>query len=261
MGEEEKESKELGRPNNAELGYLKEHDGMGTENIDQADIIPPRMKIVQGQTKKKHGADLGTLINDIDGTCYGKKVLAIPALHFKSNICFNADLGIDCRSLDGKVATNGNLCANCGKTNFTEDAEGNSVKPDCNKLFNYIVCTEDELKEAIKEKFALPPLVLSFMSSAIKQGKLMNTAIMMNKTRGYPIFSQFFEIKVSDEPKDFAKGSAYVIDVKVGRYATEEEATYLKGMYDAYSKMKLDVQISEDDVAPTEETIPSNDDV
>ena len=255
------DKREITRPVKPELGYLKKHEGMGTENIDQADIIPPRMKIVQGQTKKKHGADLGTLINDIDGTCYGKKALVIPALHFKSNICFNVDLGIDCRSLDGKVSTTGLDCGKCGKINFTEDAEGKSVKPECNKLFNYIICEEEELAIAIKEKQALPPLVLSFMSSAIKQGKLMNTAIMMNKTRGYPIFSQFFEVKISDEPKDFNKGSAYVADVKVGRYATEDEAEYLKGMYDAYSKMKIDVQVNQDDITPAEETVPSNDDV
>ncbi len=252
--------KSITKPESADLGYLQKQGNTGTENIDQEDIIVPRLKIVQGQTKEAFGADLGTMINNVDGTHYGKKLLFVPVLHFKSNICFNDALEIECRSLDAKVSIDGKECSPCGRTNFTK-IEDKTIKPECNKIFNYIVCTEDELKEAIEKNMVLPPLVLSFMSSAIKQGKLTNTAIKMNATRGYPIFSQFFELKVTDEPRAFAKGSAYMPEIKVSRYVTEAEATYLEGMYKEYSKMKIDVQMSEDDMAQSEETVPSNDDV
>lgn len=240
------ETKNITKQEPNELDYLKQdnEEMMGTDNIDKEDIIMARLKVVQGQTKEKFGIDPGNLFHSISGKNYGKIVKFVPILHWKSHIMFDAKLNIECRSFDGKVKSDGKLtCIDCGKFRFGEDGS----KPDCNRVFNYLIAEEAELKAAIENKTAIDPLSLTFMSSSTKMAKQINTQIKMNDSNQYPIYSQFFKIEVPVEEKTFETGSAFQMMPKPDRYASEEEAEYLATMFKAWKTLRVELNITDED--------------
>ena len=232
--------------------YLKTENPaeMGIENIDPKDIIMPRLIIVQGQTEQKFGANDGEIINNIDGKNYGKSISFVAVIHSKANMMFDSSLKLECQSLDGKVSiTQGGLsCLKCGKSQWTKDEKNKGVKPECNELFNYLIAEENELKEAVATASAIPPLLLSFMRTATKQGRLINTAIQMNATRQFPIYSQKFTLTVPDEPTKFDTGAAYITSIKEGNYVEEVEYEYLRNLFVAFSKVRVDMSSLEKDL-------------
>lgn len=232
------------KPPVQDLSYLEDvtPEEMGTDNIDNADIIMPRLKLVQGLTTEKFGAKDGEIINSVTGKNYGKKVKLVPIIHFKTHMLFTDELGVECRSMDAKVSINGLDCNECGKYKFGDDHKA----PACNTIFNYLVAEEGELKEALAKGHSLPPLILSFMKTGIRAAKVINTSIKLNASRGYPIYGSFFEVTASDAPQKFTKGQAFVLDAKVGDYVEPTQFVYLKSMFKEYSTIKLDVDKSLD---------------
>ncbi len=229
-----------------ELAYLREDDPemMGTEEIERGDVKLPRLKLVQGTTKEKFGADPGELIHSVTGKNYGKSMLIIAIVFWKSNIKFDKQMQIECQSLDHKVNMKGDPCLECGQNKFGADGQ----VPTCNEGYNFMIAEKDELAEAIKEKRVLSPLVLSFMRSAVPTARTMLTAIKLNVGRQFPIYCQYFDLNIPAEPKDFGTGSAFVPKVAIKSYATPEEKEYLKSLHVEFSKLRRIVDVSPDDV-------------
>lgn len=232
--------------NAGEFDYLKTEDveQMGTDNIDQSDLKIPRLKIVQALTKQKWEAVDGEMINSMTGINLGKSVVIIPIVHWKSLIMFDKTKVI-CRSLDGKVSTTGKDCINeCGKCNW-----GDSGKPECSKIYNYLIAIQSEMQEAMRTKDIIPPLVLSFMGTSVNTAKVINTNIKLNATRKFPIYSQTLTLFTPEVEREFDTGKAYIPEVKVGQFVSKEEFEYLKAVFNEFSQMKKVMNVLPEDIA------------
>ena len=233
------------------LSYLvkKDKENLGIENIDQSEVIMPRLKIVQDNSSDPKGVQKGNWYNSVTGKNYGKTVSVAPIIHWKSNIKFNEG-EILCRSLDGLVDQKGKSCAECGEFKFGKDGS----KPTCMRTLNYIVAIKEELGEAIKNQTIISPIILSFGGISTKLGKLMNTSIILSASRKFPIYSQYFDLVAPEEERKFKVGKAFIPELKVKGYISKEEAEYLGRLFDEYSKLNFGKEISIEDAKEHSET-------
>lgn len=244
--------KAMTKKQNNELAHLVETDEkmMGTDNIDQSDIIMPRIKIVQGQTKEKSEhpeVKDGYFFNSVTWRSFEKKIIFVPFAHWKTCRMFNKQLETVCMSADSIVNTDGNSCTDCGKNKFKK-VEGKNIKPECNLINNYLIAEINELKEAVKNKKTIEPVVISFMSTATKVAKKINSCIKVNAGRQFPIYSACFILTTPDKPTEFETGAAYIPDVKIGDFVTEVEYEYLKKLFKAFRKIQIKTEITEDEI-------------
>jgi hypothetical protein len=178
--------------------------GDGLESIDSSDISIPFLKLVHPLSKEAQdeGIDAGNIINSITKEIFETEDLEFLVIDMYYNWAkFEKGGGeILGRSSDGIKWRTGD-----------EDHVGEKLTEEdqwkC-KVYNFIVLLTKDMKEG-----APVPYILSFKSTATANArKLKNMLIQGPKAKGVPIYSQPYQLFVSES--DNGKNKWYILDVK-----------------------------------------------
>ena len=243
------DKKELAVTEEKNVSVIPEGNAMeGLENIDEASIALPRVKLLQATSPEVQGeeyADLnlraGNLIEiiskeKVSGEFIPVKVLPstnvlfVPrnaegkaALKARKSDITDADLeqqgAMICMALDGKVGDRYGACNKCGLCLF----QGND-KPICQRSINILVMLDTGL-----------PAVVSFRDTSYKHGNkflslLRNKALMGTRIQ---------ECKYKLMPTKRTRGDQqwYELTVIANGKASEEETARAYEMYKAYNNI------------------------
>ncbi len=223
---------------------VEDAGGYGDENIDNEDLKYPRLKIVQPSTKEKGEAKDGDIVEVISGENYGDSIQVIPLNMWKSRVLFDDDYHLQCGSPDSLTSNSGDKsgtkCVECPESKWGD----NNEKPPCNLQYNFAVAEVSQLKDAVKNKAMLPPLVINMSGANSTAAKEIQTALrMMTRKTNRPIFAFVLELK-TDKGKS-NKGSYYVYKFSI-KNVPSEYAGYLTELYKQYQKVNIDdVEIPE----------------
>jgi hypothetical protein len=202
----------------------------GTEHIGKDDIKLPSLRIAQGLSKQVQrndprfiqGLSVGQLFNDLTNEIYPD------ALEFH---IVRADpprfIEFHPREEGGGVKDM-NVPAGDPRTKWGVDEHGNSVKPVATMFYDYVICLWPT-KELI---------VLSLKSSGIKVAKSLNGLI---KLRNAPLWAGRYIVRTADEPSPNGPFPNYVIK-NAGWVRTEEDAAFLKHMFDSLQGKTIDIE-------------------
>src|SRR6266567_576475 len=128
----------------------------GFEEMEQSDIIMPRLALCQSGTPQRkkseekyiEGLDEAMYFNTITRKIYGEKIIVVPLMFFTSRILFGENMGdpLPCQALDGKtgIGNPGGACIQCPLKEFGTSKKQGSKAPACTKLYNYAVLVADE---------------------------------------------------------------------------------------------------------------------
>lgn len=208
--------------------YLAEELGhAGGENIDQADLVLPRLAVCQSLSPQRdknsisyiQGVEEGDLFNTVTKEVYPKTTSLIPLKYLKSRIYFkpkNQGGGILCQSRNGiDGGTLSPTCASCEHQKFQDDG-----KPKCDVFMNVI-------------SLLLPPavpttqlVIFSFKSMALKTAKNWVTLL---KARNRPFYTQVYDVHTIS--MTMPKGSFYTPIVDFKRWVSLEELALAKAEF------------------------------
>jgi len=143
---------------------IKASDRLGLENLNQSDLILPRIKLCQSMTRErsetspKHieGLEEGDFFNSLTGEKYGKEIRIIPVHFVRSRILFNergTGGGFRCSSRNG--IDGGHYSKTCETCLFSKWREKDP--PECTEFKSLIGLLKPKLER----------VVLSFHGSAI----------------------------------------------------------------------------------------------
>ena len=207
---------------------------LGTEHIDQSDVIIPRIKIAQGLSKAKGtNKELkdGMFYDSITSESFGDKLNFFVLLFWRSrswflktkfigttfkNINTNEDVWIGDRA----------ICE--ANSDFT--GEKNKIKEiKIISAYNYMIMPEKTLLKALKINDIPFPYIFACSSSAMKYAKQMNSKFKINAAKSMPIYAQM--INASTILQSFEAGDAYMPQFSYGRYPTAAEVKILQALY------------------------------
>lgn len=184
----------------------------GGENVDQNDILIPRLALCQSGTPQRKKSDPrfvpglqeGDFFNSVSGKNYGNKVWLIPAFFFRTRLRFRAleeGGGILCQAQDGKhgVGDPGGDCLRCPLS-----AWKNNEPPECTEFKNFAAILVPESGMPTLED----AIVVSWKVTAIKAAKKLNTLLRM---RGLDYYANIFEVISGEATND--SGTFFVPDV------------------------------------------------
>jgi hypothetical protein len=206
----------------------------GTEHIGKDDLKIPRLSIAQGLSNQMKRADprfieglaIGDLFNDLTGHIYGHQ--GQTSLDF---YIVRADpprwIEFIPRA-DGGGVRDMNVTAGDPRTQWGVGEDGKTLKPIATMFYDYVLCLWPT-RELI---------ALSLKSSGIKHAKSLNGLI---KLRNAPLWSGKYSVAVADEPSANGPFPNYVLR-NAGWVRTEEDAVYLKGMFDGLKGKVLDIE-------------------
>ncbi len=210
--------------------------------LDQSDITIPRLQLLQALSDAV-SEDLGKqgeFMNSVTSENYGKEVLFIPLISRESEIikgkALFEDRALKCRSsnrIEG-IGEPGGYCPECPNAKFGDDNEA----PKCSDQYvylAYVVGSDDDL-----------PVAVILSKTGLKEARIFNTllkggfnAVAKGKK---PAFGTVYSL--SAIKKKFAKGEAFVPKVKKLREASGEEAVAAQEMYDSFSGVNVEVDMS-----------------
>ena len=144
---------------------LGEYDNSIMENVQQEDIIFPRMRLMQAMSDLVSSGEArpGEVLLNIDGHKYnepGKPIDIIPLFYWHSRIMFapmDAWGGVLCKADNGRmgIGNPGGECMTCDYKEWRTSDAGKQVSPDCNRVHNFAVICPSETGE---HRIAILPL-------------------------------------------------------------------------------------------------------
>lgn len=177
----------------------------GLEDVDQSDILIPRLGLCQAlspQKRKSHstyieGLKEGDLFNTVTNQIYGPELDVILLFFFKNRIKYfdiDAGGGIDCISANGidggRISPDG--CSVCKYSMFgngEEIVEGEKQDaPSCTMYHNLMSFVPTDYT----------PIAISFKSTGLKVTKQLLAQIRMSRL---PMYAKRYKITVSDAKK------------------------------------------------------------
>ncbi len=145
--------------------------GRGLEDISRADIIIPRIKLLQAMSNEVSDGtgNAGEYYNTL-GHSYGAQLNFAVVSRWRSRTLFADDLNEApiCQSLDGFISIDGKRCKVECPHNAAHWDNDNRIPPKCAEAINFLVLPEDETF----------PAICSFMRSSYRAGRELNTLLM-----------------------------------------------------------------------------------
>jgi hypothetical protein len=198
----------------------------GTESIEGGDTTFPRYRLLQNTSAEVENNEekAGVFKHSLTEESFEEKEI-IPLCLLKTRVMFNVDdrKGAPvCRSVDLKHGSGcdcgcNNVCAQCKYQKWQ-----NGMPPECSLVYNYPCLTPDEIG-----KTAMPTLI-SFMKASTQAALKMNT-VVQGTLPPMPFWHTVW--KISSAAKKFKKGTAYIINLKKVRDATDEEKEWCEKVY------------------------------
>ena len=168
----------------------------GLEEIKSGDMTIPRLALAQstsdeqkeGHTKYIEGLKAGQFFNTLTKEIYGKGPLLITPLFMKrhrrlftprdqgsATLCIS-DNGITVGAVGKKL--HAPTCANCPKSQFSTDASGKPVRPECTLFYSYVV-----VLHLGNSRFM--PMMLSLKSKMVKSAQDWNALMRLRQTAAF----------------------------------------------------------------------------
>lgn len=217
---------------------VTETGGYGDENVRNEDIIIPRLKIVQAQTKSKEPEwKDGDIVEVVSKKSYGPAINVVPLLIWNSRVYFNDDFTMRCRAALGVVSTQGEfltrVCSECEHSQWKD-----RDKPDCNLVHNLAIIEANDLRDASKNGVIIPPMILTLSGASAKIAKQIMTALrIQTRKENRPIFSLMLELQTQEVQGK--KGNFYTYTHKI-KSLPPELAPFLTALYKQYKAMNID---------------------
>lgn len=218
--------------NKAPLARIPEGP-IGQENIEPEDLVIPRIRLLQPLSKEvvERKSEAGHFAISITGEILPKLQILF-FYHTKSRVCFAraidkaAGEGVACISMDAKLGSRGENCAECALSMWDDTVKvADRVKgqktsgPECNLCFNYPCFVLNSQNPDM-------PVALSVMRTSLKIGREINSFIRLCRAQWWTkVFEVYSELRKGE------KGSYYVFAYKELRKATEEEQGKAFSMY------------------------------
>lgn len=222
--------------------YEEEYDAYGFEDVDQDDLIIPRIKIMQATSPDRKDKALGLSEGDIIDTLTKEKLgeddYFVPVFMYKSNILWNprSEGGWSCMSSDGVTGfpSDGSDPMLCGKTCkkclFDNSKRGAEAVPECTPNLNFFGFLSPSFQ----------PVILGFSKSNYREGKTLLSQATF--ARG-PLWASGYKL-VAKEKKDDSNEWYIINPVKKREKTTADEREFAEGLFKAYRHNKTIKQAS-----------------
>jgi len=210
----------------AETAVALYDEAYGTEDIDNEDLIIPKILVMQGMSKKvtEGKAKLGDMVDSLGGEILGdaeKPIEFIPFKTFKTWIIFHDD---EYKETIPVTAANKNLA-------IEEDVDGTSVRRD--KVYNVYCLLPHQIEEG-----EFLPFVLSFRRTSYYTGRKLATAFAKMRMFKKPAFSKVFRLSSEKQTKD--KHTYFTFDIEPVRPSTDAQMKECKTWYDVVNNKVVD---------------------
>jgi hypothetical protein len=186
----------------------------GFENIDIADLIIPRLRVLQGLSKAV--ADgigrMGQFQNSLTEEVLGESVEVVLLGMHNAAVYFKTGEGMVCKSTNGVTSIRGDDCANCPFGEYHGKFKEDGTPPGCASVKEFPALIRSNLLEA---PF---PILISFMKTSYPVGKRLASMAFFT---GKDIFAKSYVL--GTEKKQNNKGTFANPTVKVGSSLNEEE--------------------------------------
>lgn len=201
-------------------------EAFGTEDIDNEDIIIPKVLVMQGMSKRvtEGKAKLGDMVDSLTGEILGDTdtpIDFIPFKTFKTWIVFHNDeyketIPVTPKNKDWPIE---------------DKVDGVHVRRD--KVFNCYCLLPEQI-----ESGEFLPFVLSFRRTSYYAGRKLTTAFARLRMFKKPAFSKVFRLSSEKQTKD--KHTFFTFDVEQVGNSNEKHMVECKNWYDVVSKAKVD---------------------
>jgi hypothetical protein len=234
--------------------FLKGEAVQGLDNIDRADLILPRIKLMQDMSPEvqEGKAKAGELVNSLTGQNYGTRLEFVPLTNSKTRMFWqdrkegNAVL---CSSDDGKhpkdptaaakIAKKMKLkefpvtmpdCKSCPFGNWAEDdAGGDREAPRCTSYYNFPMLIKGDSS----------PSALTMSRTKLKVGRKLLSLVVLSGDN-VSIYAKRYELSTVKEKSDL--GTYYNYAIKPIGYVTEAEYKVTKGLHESFKAMHVVVE-------------------
>ena len=175
----------------------------GMEAMDSSDIKMPRIKLIQSTSEEaqKGLAKAGQFYNSVTGEAKDELEVVLLVMG-KSRVRFEQPYkrGAQplCRSFDGKVSTDGELCATCPYADWDKAKDGGKDSPDCRQGITWMFLETDNLN-------SIPPRMVVSGASMSDQ---KNFLTKLTSLGGYPPYILVTKITAEQQTND--KGIFYI---------------------------------------------------
>ena len=175
--------------------------GRGFENLEQSDLLLPRIKLLQPLSPEIKDLDQkpGTIFLGLSNKSFGNKIVITPVLHFRSRIKWIPEDdggGIDCSSPDGRVPREKKYaqdCASCTHHLWNETATKKKDKqPKCTLYDNFLVLIEGSNE----------PVIIPMERSKQRVAKKFYS---LGVLKGGDMWDHQYELSVVDEENEDGK--------------------------------------------------------
>lgn len=218
----------------------------GLECVDEADIILPRLALVQSMSKCVDAEDdsapkPGMFLNTLTMDAFDAPVEVVPIFYNKAAIKFAEKVNdpIECQSRDS-VTGNSGLCGEC-ESNWNDWSNGT---PGCTSIHEFICLFKSE-----DPSFALP-FIISMMRSSAKIGKQW---ISIAKVSRAPLFAASYLIGKEQKENDYGKFFVFTIRPS-GRIDPNPYKSHYLSLFEAYrgNRIKVDYENPADRITDDE---------
>lgn len=184
---------------------FKSADGVisGMEAMDSSDIKMPRIKLIQSTSEEAQRgiAKAGQFYNSVTGEAKDELEVVLLVMG-KSRVRFEQPYkrGAQplCRSFDGKISSEGELCASCPYADWDKAQKDGKDSPDCRQGITWMFLETDNLN-------SIPPrMVISGASMSDQK----NFLTKLTSLGGYPPY--ILVTKITSEQQTNDKGIFYV---------------------------------------------------
>lgn len=209
---------------------------MGISGFDQSDLVIPRMRIAQRTNRS--GWEPGKFVETLSEGTFDE-LLSVVALKIAKARVFFEDAGSErprCAS-DDNVRPSPRIeepihaaCADCPKSQWTQDEFGNRHKPDCAEQWSFLVAHEGM------------PYFIQFGGAALSATKKLVTALVLRgKQQQRPIWGFQFDIGLKDQ--NFQSGPAFMPVFRNIKLVAKDEVEGYGAMQASYTA--ADVKVAE----------------
>lgn len=240
--------------------FIKPNDTRGTENITNADIKPPALKLAQAmspevkrsESEYLEGLREGSLFNSISREIYGEDAVHLCIVNFLGtrNIEFDPN--------DRKVVLDGNVPDNDPRTQFTMVIENGTTvrkKPRATVFKDFLVLLlhgQPDGNGGWKSNRTPELVTLSLKSTQLKKATRLLTQLRTSKL---PSFAHLIEAEPVPERK--GANSWYGWKLEPVGYVTEAQYNLAAETYDQLVGKKIDLELEGDpEPAAVDEDIP-----
>lgn len=238
MSKEKKEEKALTPTSSLLPDFLRgKGQGRGRENIDQTDLVLPRIKLLQPLSPEvDKGLQPGHLVNSLTGEDYGTEMTIIPIIHFKSRIYWREREeggGILCSAPNGLNPTRSEFapcCAECKLKDWNNNAKTSKEKaPKCVIYYNFAVLVND----------GATPVALSMERTKIRVAKKL-LSLAAYTGGNLDMFARKYKISVEKVKND--QGTWYNYAVTPVGFVSEEEFQKAENVFESLKGLVLTVE-------------------